>query len=282
MCDHYKYIFVVLTYRNAEDLIDFSASLKKCLSNDYRVVVVNSFYDDTTRKRISQIAAENDCDFINIENKGYSYGNNRGIEYVRKHYDYEYLIVSNPDIIVEKLELPKADGTVAIYGPKITTLTGKQQNPYRPVYFGFGEYVSNKGYQKNCKTLVWFNIIVNKILRTIFLMWKHIFQKPSEVYALHGSFLIFTKAVAEMCSPIFYEKMFLFAEEDYLSYRMKCLKIPMVYAPDVRVTHKEDGSIGMDNTNVWAHMQKSYLVYYAAKKGLRRAENKVKNPTEYT
>lgn len=49
------------------------------------------------------IAKKLGCSFINVENKGYGFGNNRGIEYANKYFDYEFLIVSDPNIIIKKL-----------------------------------------------------------------------------------------------------------------------------------------------------------------------------------
>ncbi len=79
---YYKYIFVVLVYRNTGDLEDLTKNLgEKFESGKYRVIVVNAYFDDDTKSESERISNECDADFINVPNKGYSYGNNRGIEY---------------------------------------------------------------------------------------------------------------------------------------------------------------------------------------------------------
>lgn len=79
----YKFLFVVLVYRNSADLYDFIISVKQNFTN-YKIVVVNSYYDNESLKVIEDIAISNDCEFINVANKGYSYGNNLGIGYAKK------------------------------------------------------------------------------------------------------------------------------------------------------------------------------------------------------
>ena len=92
----YDFIFVVLVYRNTSDLIDFFASLKL---ERTKVIVVNSFYDEESEKQFKQISEINHADFLSVPNKGYGAGNNRGVEYALKHYDFKYLVISNADEI---------------------------------------------------------------------------------------------------------------------------------------------------------------------------------------
>ena len=70
----FDFVFVVLVYRNTQDLKDFFSSLN--IPNS-KVVVVNSFYNDETKSEFEQIAIDNGADFLNVENKGYGYGNKR-------------------------------------------------------------------------------------------------------------------------------------------------------------------------------------------------------------
>lgn len=94
----YDFIFVVLVYRNTSDLVDFFASLKL---ERTRVIVVNSFYDKESELQFKQIAESNHADFLSVPNKGYGAGNNRGVEYALKHYDFKYLVISNADVEIK-------------------------------------------------------------------------------------------------------------------------------------------------------------------------------------
>lgn len=39
---------------------------------------------------IKRISINDGCDFINIENKGYEFGNNIGFRYTLENYDFKY------------------------------------------------------------------------------------------------------------------------------------------------------------------------------------------------
>ena len=58
-----------------------------------KVIVINAYYDDESLNKVREVAETNNCDFYNIENKGYSYGNNYGISRANENYNYEYVIV---------------------------------------------------------------------------------------------------------------------------------------------------------------------------------------------
>ena len=45
------YVFVVLVYRNTADLEDFLVSTKEITGN-YKVIVVNAFFDEKTKSEI--------------------------------------------------------------------------------------------------------------------------------------------------------------------------------------------------------------------------------------
>ena len=69
--EYYKYIFVILVYRNTGDLVECLESIKAKVSS-YKSIVVNAYYDEASKLEVERIASIYQCDFINIENKGYS------------------------------------------------------------------------------------------------------------------------------------------------------------------------------------------------------------------
>lgn len=99
-----KNIFVVVVYRNTLDIIDFLKSVNDKVI-DYKVIIVNNYFDNETKEQFEQIAKENNCDFINCENRGYGAGNNTGIRYAMKNYDFDFLTISNPDIIIQSFPM---------------------------------------------------------------------------------------------------------------------------------------------------------------------------------
>ena len=102
MKECFDIVFVVLVYRNTQDLVDFFKSNQISRS---KTIVVCSHYNDDTDTRFSEIARINLADFIVVPNKGYGYGNNKGCEYALSNYDFKYLIISNADIKIEQFDI---------------------------------------------------------------------------------------------------------------------------------------------------------------------------------
>lgn len=143
----YDYVFVVLVYRNPDDLQMFIKNIESKFVN-YKIVVVNSHYNDITDNNVRVLAEKNNCDFINIENKGYGYGNNVGIEYVNNKYEYQYIIIANPDTVVKRVDIKlikKID--YGIIAPDIRTKNGKIQNPYWVIENRFAEWLIYIGFK---------------------------------------------------------------------------------------------------------------------------------------
>lgn len=255
-------VFIVLTYRNTEDLEVFVRSTKKKIKENYKIVVVNSFYDIETNKLMKQIAEEGMCDFIEVENKGYGYGNNRGVEFAIKQYDFNFIIISNPDIEIQDFDYNLIrKNKSAIFAPNIKTLNGKSQNPYYPYNIKLIHDLKYKGYFNNQKPYIFGAIILNKILRQFFLI-KNKFSKSElkQVYATHGSFLIVGNEVFQKMYPLYLEEMFLFSEEVYLAYKAKKNGVKSFYVPKLKILHKEDGSINISNIDVSSNAKESYLI----------------------
>jgi len=237
----YDIIFVSLNYRSDKDLIEFLESLKgKGFS--YRVIMVEAYYDDECTEKFTKIAEQYDMDRIPIENKGYSYGNNVGIQYAMEKYDFDYLVVSNPDVVVNKMTLQdiKACGE-AVIGPKITTARGTQQNPVFIKEHRFLLWISFKGFKRNSKILVYLGILLNKIFLMLELTARKKILPIFPVFQIHGAFLIFPKTILEKLGKVYDDTIFMFAEESYLSKHLQNMGIKSVYNEKIDVYHKEDG-----------------------------------------
>ena len=258
--------FVILVYRNTTDLIDALESIK-IFCEDYAAVIVNSYYDEATQMEFERIAKQYQCEVIKVENKGYSYGNNRGIEYFNSHYEYDYMIISNPDIIIRKFSLNsiKLRGDVpAVYAPVIRTKTGKIQNPFLAVKNDLAEMMIYQGFKENKRYLINMGVGMNKIIRLIFhdLLINKGKKDLHSIYAAHGSFLIVSRRAVELLGNVFDENMFLFAEENCLACRLYKLQIPMYMTTDIEILHKEDGSMKLTDINQYEIVRQSMIYYY--------------------
>lgn len=243
-----KYIFVVVTYRNTEDIIELLESISKSVS-DYKTIIVNNFFDEDSKKRFEEIALQYDCDFINCENRGYGAGNNEGIRLALQKYRFEYLIVSNPDIVIQKFpEDILARYTEGVIGCEIYNLNHKKQNPMLVSDNRLAVKMLYEGLRDRNSKKMFLGKAINKAVRVVgscllrIKSWKH-----RKVYQIHGSFLIFTYDALEKIGAPYDEEMFLFAEEGYLAYLLKQNHIASYYCPEIEVLHKEDGSMKFRN-----------------------------------
>lgn len=255
----FKYVFVILVYRNVQDLIECIDSIyskvKSC-----SLIIVNSFYDDKSAKEIENVAISNNCVFLNVENKGYSYGNNVGIRYAQEHYLYDYIVISNPDITIKKFDDSLID-KFDIIAPKVVAASGKLQNPMVVKYSKTAKRFIYLGFKYNLLFILYLGILINKIQRTFSL---HLNKNKAyfKIHAAHGSFMILNKETIEKLEPIFDENMFLFAEEDVLAYKARKSGISVYYLKDIEINHKEDGSMKLADFSTNAELRKSNIYFY--------------------
>lgn len=262
MQEKFKYIFVVLTYRNTEDIIDLLDSMKRQVE-DYKVVVVNSFYDEETATSIESTAKKYDTVFINVENKGYSYGNNRGIEYALKNYAFEWLVIANPDTIIKKFDFSTLNAEMpVVIAPEIRNLKNHKQNPMRKSISKLSAKLQYKGFKTNSKFYIYSGILVGKI-KDAFTVCKKAKKnkKLKNIYSAHGSFVIFSRSVFDKIELPYDENIFLFGEEGVLAIRTKSVGIPTYYYEGVSVLHKEDGSMKF-RADINEHLAKANLYVY--------------------
>lgn len=253
----FEFIFVVLVYRNVGDLRDFFEHFTMPRS---KVIVVNSYYDDSSELEFRTIAETNHADYLSVPNNGYGTGNNRGIEYALKEYQFRYLVISNADITIESLCM---DSVIphAINAPNIITITGKKQNPHTPFYLRFLEKIKYYGFSTNRYPVVLLGCALNKILRECFYVMNKI-NGYNRIHAPHGAFLILPYDELKKMAPLFNEQMFLFAEEDHLAMLAKTNHVEVRYNPKIIVHHKEDGSVQYTpDSSLLAISRSSYLAY---------------------
>lgn len=258
MKERYKFIVVILVYRNYSDLIECIDSINKHVK-ECKIIVVNAYYDEISKNKIKKVAIEKKSDFLNIENKGYSYGNNRGIEYANNNYEYEYIIISNPDIVVRKFDdiIPDA----GIIAPKIIAASGKNQNPMIIKENGLVQFLIYYGFKNKKQVFYLIGIVLNKCFRFILaLLNKH--NRYYEIFAAHGSFVIIKKDVINSIFPLYDENLFLFAEEGVLAKKCQQNDIRTVYDSDIVVNHKEDGSMKLADFSINDELSKANIYFY--------------------
>lgn len=268
MKQYYENIFVVLVYRNTDDLKAFLKRTREKVKN-YKVVVVDAYYDRNTSKKINELADEYDCDYLSVENKGYSYGNNQGIKFVFENYEYDFIVISNPDVLIERYDSSSLSKN-GITAPIIVNASGKHQNPMKPFHSYLSDGLCYVGFTRSNKFALIVGRGINKIYRWIWLLLHMVNPKHKKIYAAHGSFLIISSiALKKIGADLFDEKMFLFTEEDVLAYKAEMNQVRIEYNDKISILHKEDGSMKLGDISQASENYKSYVYYY---------ENYIKGP----
>lgn len=239
-----KYVFVVLVYKNIDVMDGFYKSLEGM--NSYKVVVVDSYFSDEVRDKVRNTAAIHHSDFIGIDNKGYGYGNNVGTNYALEHYDFDFLIISNSDIEIKKIDtLDSYTGENAVIASKTVMRTGKHQNPDTPWELKF--IYPMLSYALNNKSGIVYTLchICTRLNREFFRLYSFLVKKDRyKIFSAHGSFIIFTKTAVVALYPFFDDEMFLYNEEWYLALKARKNNVPIYYVPSIEVLHLEGASSG--------------------------------------
>ena len=254
----YDFVFVVLAYRNTQDLRDFFQANHIERS---KIVVVNSFYDEASEQEFRSIATDNGADFISVPNKGYGAGNNAGVTYAIEHYEFNYLVISNADIKIERMEMDVLGKyNPGIIAPKILTLHGRNQNPSCPfkpaaLYEKFRYAMFKGGHTK----LIWVAYAYSRLTKIVYQLvsrWKY------TIFSAHGAFVILHSDVVRRLHPLYNERMFLFNEEEHLGRLAEKHGVKTWYEPNIIIRHKEDGSMKLASVNEFERARDSFLEYY--------------------
>jgi len=256
---YYELVFVVLVYRNIDVLRQFFSTLT--LSCGYRVIVVNSFFNQETEDACRALSDEYDADFISVPNKGFGAGNNRGCSYVMDHYRYRFLILSNSDVIIRDIScLMQMEEQMAVYAADVRMENGHRQNPHLPFKVGLYLKLLDLSYKWKSNVLMNVAFAFNRVLRELVLVWtKMNGGRIIRIFSAHGSFIVMTYQASQVLNPIFHEGMFLYNEELYLAHRCRMLRIPVYYVPRLKIIHME-GASSTKQSNAWKNHEESYRV----------------------
>ncbi len=92
---------LVLNYNDAVTTTSFVNSVKN-YSCVRKILIVDNHSKDDSLESLKALENERVVVIDSGENKGYGAGNNFGIRYLNDHYQSEYILLSNPDVIVEE------------------------------------------------------------------------------------------------------------------------------------------------------------------------------------
>ena len=123
---------LVLNYNDSKTTISFVNSVKN-FSNVEHVLIVDNKSTDDSLEKLKKITSEKVILIESERNGGYGAGNNLGIRYLSEQFHSEYILLSNPDVIVSEEVLLKMEDFLrshsdyAIVSPFMCDTEGKRQ-----------------------------------------------------------------------------------------------------------------------------------------------------------
>lgn len=269
---------IIVNYKTIERTAQYVREEIVKIKTPHKVVIVNNACTEEHNKTLSRAcgaywvpqSGEIDPDaglFVlgAKENLGYARGNNLGVEFLRAHFDVDYLLFSNNDIVlkdedvverlIEKLE---ENNDIGLIGPSIINLDGKHTNPY-------------------IRPSIWRHLIVPNLFMPLLILTRQR-NRMSIVdrsigdgycYRLGGCFMM-TRTDLFDKAGMFDPATFLYCEEPILSERYLNIGMKSYYLGAVAVIH--DHGFTAKQTHQVAQIRKmdfdSQLYYFRKYRGI--------------
>lgn len=246
--------FIILNYKSLSDTIECIKSINKIKTSHKKSIIVvdNNSLTEVGAKEIKKYTQ----DIILLkENIGFAKGNNEGCKYAIKKYKPDYLCVINSDVVitqkdfVDKIYDIDKKYKFDVMGPKILPEELDSCNPF-PAYTNLNQVEEKIKYTKKL-----IKIYQSKFLRFLLKIYtsrkKNIkpLQNGKDIMLnvpLHGCALIFSKKYYQKYPEIFYNKTFLFHEEEFLYQRCLRDNLNFIYHPEIELIHKEGKSLNKE------------------------------------
>lgn len=238
-----KVLILCVLYNSYNVIYDYIKSLqnaKKCLQNDIDVDVV---IIDNSEKKIDFDKNFNGINTIKIDsdkNLGYFGGIEFGIRKLYNHFfEYDYIIISNVDVKVnedffENLKSYQLDSNIGCIAPSIcSAVESENRNPK----------IINRITLKKLKILriMYKYPMLHYIYeKTAYILRRKVIShnRRCEIYAPHGSFIIFCKASYNFLINMHYP-IFLFGEEIYIAENIRNMGLKIIFDPIFTVFDSE-------------------------------------------
>lgn len=243
--------FVLLHYGDVsvtKECIDSILQLET--KNTIHIVVVDNDWNKPADEREllqSLYAGYNNITIIPMmENRGFSYANNQGYQYLKKHYEPHYIVISNNDILfcqkdfLSRLQESHEQESYAVLAPDIIGRdSGEHQNPIDTKLRTKGQVSYTIAMNRICLSLF---PIVYPFIRCQFQkkpvneQHKGMLQRADNIVPC-GACLVLSKEFIEQETKVFYPETQFYYEEYILYYNCQKKGYHIVYDPSIQVIH---------------------------------------------
>lgn len=247
---------VILNYNDNENTLRLSKKFAEFDCIGLTVIVDNSGEMGLKAADIENIEK---TVLVNCPNNGYSYGNNVGLKTVDKLGGADFIIISNPDVFVEKdaveacIDFLKNNKDFAAAAPRMHNAKGIPHH-------------LSVWHERTFKTdLPYCSGILSRTLGMCHECYpESYFNKPvAEVDCVTGSFFAIKRDILKKIGD-FDTNTFLYYEEDILGFKLKRLGYKTALLCDKKFLHCEGASVNktLNYLKKYKAMQKSRLYFH--------------------
>jgi len=251
-----KIYIIILNYNTGSDILECLESLKDILYTNHKILVVDNDSTDDSVKQINLYIQQHASQPIKLyelkKNYGYAGGNNRGIKKALAQ-DADYVLILNPDTIVEKNFLQKLvsvaeeykhQGKLAFFGPRIYLYPEPSTLNPKHIYSngGFINWSQTKG------TLKDYGKSATEVTE----------HEPFETDYVSGTCLLISKGAIQKVG-LMREDYFLYYEDTDWAIRARKQGIAQVIVPTSIIWHKVSTSTKAGSPS---------YIYYHTRNGL--------------
>lgn len=201
---------VVLNYNDADTTLDLLKRIEPMEIID-QIVLVDNKSTDNSLERLKEQESNKVHVVCAKKNGGYGSGNNVGIEYLRKNYSCDYIIIANPDVIFDESVIKKMinefDEDTVIVAP--LTLNSKKERQL-PIAW---KVPTVKDY------FLFSSIVLNKIFKPFQYPTQFFNTDLCEVDCVQGCLFMLNNSLIE--DKLYDENIFLFFEESCIGKQFK-------------------------------------------------------------
>jgi GT2 family glycosyltransferase len=236
---------LTLNYNDSSTTINFVKSVEsyRCVG---RILVVDNCSTDDSLNLLKKLESDRVLVISNDKNGGYGAGNNLGIRYLYNNLRSNFILLANPDVVVEESVLEcvctflKENDDYAIAAPVMTDLNGKIQynTAFKiPTLWSF---------------LMSFELLLSKTFKPFKYEDAILERKPFvDVCAVSGS--MFMMNVEKMVKyGMFDENVFLYCEEHILGVKLAKAGVKTALLTSLRFIHNHSVSIGKSYKSIFS------------------------------
>lgn len=223
-----KVYIVLVNYNGYKDTLECVKSLKRCVYQNYEIVVVENGSSDSCLIRQDAYLNENTILLFADTNLGFSAGNNIGISYARRN-GADYILLLNNDTVVET---GLVDELVAV----------AEANQSVAVVTSFINYYHDR-------SMSWYSGGRYSRLTGITSMHHIVETKISDYYTVSfstGCLMLIRGSFVDLHGGLD-ERFFMYSEDTEYGLRVQKAGLVVACVPKVLVYHKVNASVGKNS-----------------------------------